>query len=165
MLLMLAFAGCWKPNRPPERKDNTGEKQQLRQINRYLVDKDEEKIAILVEEKGWIMEKSESGLWYMIYEQGEGVRVTEGAVVEIGFRISLLDGTLCYSSDEDGDRVFEVGAGLVEQGLDEGVELLREGDKARLIMPPHLAFGLLGDEKRVPARSILLYEIEILHVH
>jgi FKBP-type peptidyl-prolyl cis-trans isomerase len=38
------------------------------------------------------------------------------------------------------------------------------GDKARLILPPHLAHGLLGDENRIPARSIIVYEIELLDI-
>ncbi len=42
------------------------------------------------------------------------------------------------------------------------VEMMREGEKARFIIPPHLAYGLLGDEKQIPARSIIVYEVELL---
>jgi FKBP-type peptidyl-prolyl cis-trans isomerase len=50
----------------------------------------------------------------------------------------------------------------VESGLEEGILLLREGDKAKFILPPHLAHGLLGDDNKIPARSIIVYDLELL---
>ena len=41
---------------------------------------------------------------------------------------------------------------------------MRAGDKARFIIPPHLAYGLLGDENRIPARSIIIYQVELVDV-
>jgi len=80
----------------------------------------------------------------------------------LNYRISLLDGTLCYSSDSLGVKEFAIGHGGVESGLEEGILLLKVGDKARFIMPPFKAHGLLGDMKKIPARSIIVYEIELL---
>jgi FKBP-type peptidyl-prolyl cis-trans isomerase len=42
--------------------------------------------------------------------------------------------------------------------------MLREGDKARFILPPHIAHGLLGDENRIPPRSVIVYEVELLNI-
>ena len=39
---------------------------------------------------------------------------------------------------------------------------MHEGDKARFIMPPHLAHGLLGDNHKIPARAIIIYEVELI---
>jgi len=39
---------------------------------------------------------------------------------------------------------------------------MRQGDRAKLIVPSHLAFGLLGDLKKIPAGATLVYDIEIL---
>jgi len=52
----------------------------------------------------------------------------------------------------------------VESGLEEGILLLRVGDKATFIMPPHLAHGLQGDGDRIPARSIIMYDVLLLKV-
>jgi FKBP-type peptidyl-prolyl cis-trans isomerase len=41
---------------------------------------------------------------------------------------------------------------------------MKAGDKARLLVPKHLAYGLLGDDKRIPANSILFYDVELLSV-
>ena len=40
--------------------------------------------------------------------------------------------------------------------------LLKEGDAARFILPPYLAFGLLGDENKIPPRSTIVYNVEML---
>jgi FKBP-type peptidyl-prolyl cis-trans isomerase len=58
-----------------------------------------------------------------------------------------------------------VGKGGVESGLEEGILLLHEGDKARFVLAPHLAHGLIGDENRIPPRSIIIYYIELLAVY
>jgi FKBP-type peptidyl-prolyl cis-trans isomerase len=50
----------------------------------------------------------------------------------------------------------------VESGLEEGILLLQEGDKARFIMPPHLAHGLIGDRDKIPARATIIYDLELV---
>jgi FKBP-type peptidyl-prolyl cis-trans isomerase len=42
--------------------------------------------------------------------------------------------------------------------------MMRAGDKARFVIPPHLAYGLLGDENRIPARAIIVYQLELVEV-
>ena len=42
--------------------------------------------------------------------------------------------------------------------------MLKKGSKARFILPPHLAHGLIGDENRIPARAIIIYDIEVLSI-
>jgi FKBP-type peptidyl-prolyl cis-trans isomerase len=76
----------------------------------------------------------------------------------------LLDGTLCYSSDSLGEKTFLVEQDNVESGLHEGIQKLREGDKALFILPSHIAHGLLGDDSKIPSHSSVIYEIELLSV-
>jgi FKBP-type peptidyl-prolyl cis-trans isomerase len=71
---------------------------------------------------------------------------------------------LCYTSGNLGEKKFSVSQGGVESGLEEGILMLRVGDKARFIMPPHLAHGLLGDQKKIPPRAIIVYEVEITNI-
>jgi FKBP-type peptidyl-prolyl cis-trans isomerase len=134
----------------------------LLRVNRFLVKKDIELIRSYASRRGWEMEVSETGLFYEIYEHTEGKPAKKGMRVRIAYRVSLLDGTLCYSSDRDGEKIFVLGKSQEISGLEQGVEMMREGEKGRFIIPPHLAYGLLGDEKRIPARSIIVYEVELL---
>lgn len=77
----------------------------------------------------------------------------------------MLTGDLVYSSEIAGEREFRIGRGGVELGLEEGILLMREGDKARFIMPSHLAHGVPGDGVKIPARAAIVYDLELLKVH
>lgn len=134
------------------------------EMNRQMVDEEQRYIARYVEEEALDLKRTETGLWYKIEEQGEGALVTAGKVVTLNYKVWLLDGTLCYSSDELGHKVFLVGHGGVESGLEEGVLLLRKGSKATFIMPPHLAHGHIGDDDKIPYRAIIKYEVEVVDV-
>ena len=50
----------------------------------------------------------------------------------------------------------------VETGLHEGIKYMKVGEKAKMILPSHLAHGLIGDSKKIPPRSTIVYDIELL---
>ena len=134
-------------------------------VNRQLVQEDAEEIEACSRRNGWQMKTTDSGLWYMIYQNGKGEKAETGKVATLNFTVSLLDSTLCYSSAQSGPKVFRLGQGRaegIESGLEEGVLLMRVGDKARMILPPHLAHGLTGDGNRIPQRAIILYDVELV---
>jgi len=136
----------------------------LIKTNQYLVEKDEERIRKYIKRHGWHMQKTGTGLWYEIYHQGTGPGVLSGKKVTILYTVRLLDGTLVYSSEESGPKVFTVGHGGVESGLEQGILLLRGGDKARFILPPLLAYGVPGDHNKIPPRSVIIYDLEVISV-
>ena len=136
----------------------------LDDVNRFLVEKDNERIQSFVERRGWEMKKTGSGLWYQILSNQTGKKIKEGDKVSIDYEIRLLDGTLCYTSDSTGLKQFVVGRQETMVGLQEGIKLLTENDKARFIIPPHLGYGLIGDEKRIPARAVLVYTLKVENV-
>ena len=162
LILLWLLAAC-KSEPPNNEGENLYEKQEkLVEINKILVKKDAEKIASFIKRQGWNMTETQTGLWYMIYERGRGIKAQTGMVATVNYKISLLDGTECYQSDDSGPRQFKIGQGGVESGLEEGILFMHEGDKARFIMPPHLAYGLLGDNHKIPARAIIIYEVELI---
>jgi len=132
--------------------------------NRILVKKDREKIMAYVRRHNLTMKETPTGLWYGIERHGFGVKSQPGALVTLKYKVSLLDGTVCYDSDSLGVKQFRLGKGGVESGLEEGTLLLHVGDKATFIMPPHLADGLQGDGNKIPARSIIIYDVILLKV-
>ena len=133
-------------------------------VNKFLVKKNHQNITNFVHRKGWDMRETSTGLWYMIYKHGSGKEARSGETVIFTYTISLLDGQFCYSSDSLGPKSFRIGNGHVESGLEEAILLLHEGDKARLIMPPHLAYGLSGDNDKIPPQSTIIYDISVLHI-
>ncbi len=134
----------------------------LIRANKYLIKKDAERIESYAKRRNWDMKVSKTGLYYQIYEQGSNKKAQTGMLATLSFEVSLLDGTHCYSSDSIGNKVFEIGHGRVESGLEQGLLLLNEGDKARFIMPPYMAHGLLGDQEKITARSIIVYDIHLI---
>ncbi len=88
----------------------------------------------------------------------------KGKLVSIAFTVSLLNGTICYSSDEDGEKEFVLGLNQVESGLEEGIMQMRVGDKAKFILPSHLGHGLIGDLDRIPQKVTLVYDVELLSI-
>lgn len=143
-------------------EENT--RKSLKEINKFLVQKDEERIQNFIKRRDWDMQKTGYGLWYDIYKDEEGTTAEEGDYVMVDYEIRLLDGTLCYTSDSSGAKVFRIGETEEVTGLHEALKLLSQGDKARLIVPPHLAHGLLGDSERIPARAILVYDLIVRKV-
>ncbi len=168
IFLSTTIFGCRHYNTQQPESDTTSaerkKKDVLIRVNRELVDDDAKEIEAFAERNGWEMKTTESGLRYMIYRHGQGEKAVTGKLAELAYTVSLLDGTVCYSSDRSGLKTFRLGQGGVESGLEEGVLLMRMGDKARFIMLPHLAHGLSGDGDRIPPRAIIVYDVELLHL-
>ncbi|NJK87556.1 MAG: peptidylprolyl isomerase [Bacteroidales bacterium] len=151
-------------NEKPTKEIGSQMQDSMVEVNKLLVRKDAERIKAYVKRRGWEMIETKTGLWYSIYEKGEGKLAEKGMVATLVYSVELLDGTPCYHSDKDGLKQFKISEGGVESGLEEGILLLREGDKARFIMPPHLAHGLIGDENCIPARATIVYEVTLLNL-
>lgn len=162
-LFFIPLTAC--QNKKQENKTGNANKDEaLIRINKYLVKKDSDAIKGYISRHGWNMTETKAGLWYEITHKGNGPKAETGKTATLSYKISLIDGTVCYTSDESGDKTFVIGKGGVEPGLEQGILLLNEGDKARFIMPPHLAYGLIGDENKIPARATIVYEIHLLKI-
>ncbi len=166
VLLVTLISGCSGSQNRGERTNRSTEipLETYISINRSMVEREQEKIKGYIQENDLNMQQTGTGLWYRIIESGHGRDVQKGQIVTLDYQIKLMNGTVCYDSDQHGPKEFLVGQGGVESGLEEGVLLLKEGAKAQMIMPPHLAHGLIGDDDRIPARSIIIYEIEVLEL-
>jgi FKBP-type peptidyl-prolyl cis-trans isomerase FkpA len=165
---MLSF-GCGCNSRSHNNKKETGPSNpnEIREpsinTNKTLMKKESDDIDQYVKRHGWdsTMQVSGTGLRYMIYEKGKGPQAEKGRYATVKYKITLLDGRECYSSEKDGPKEFLIGQDNVESGLHEGVALLHVGDKAIFILPSHLAHGLMGDNNKIPPRSSVVYDIEL----
>jgi FKBP-type peptidyl-prolyl cis-trans isomerase len=130
--------------------------------NRGVIKTEDQQIDDFIARYNWKMTKTGTGLRYLIFQKGHGVKAAKGKVAVISYTLRFLDGSLCYSSDKDGLKEFKIGYGNVESGVEEGILLMHVGDRAKFIVPSHLAFGLLGDQKKIPQQATLVYDIELV---
>ncbi len=139
-------------------------KKHLLEANKHLVKTESQEIEDYIKRYNWDMKQTKTGLRYMIYKHGKGVKAEEGKTAKINYTVELINGALCYSSEKDGPKEFVIGKRNVEAGLEQGVSLMRVGDRAKLIIPSYLAFGLIGDQNRIPKKATLIYDINLLEI-
>lgn len=109
--------------------------------------------------------ETESGLRYKITKEGNGTKATKGKTVSVHYTGQLLDGTIFDSSRQRNQPLeFTVGVGQVIAGWDEGLQLLKVGDKARLVIPSELAYGARGAGGVIPPNAALIFDVELMDV-
>lgn len=112
---------------------------------------------------------TDSGLQY------EDTTIGDGAVAAAGQQVSVhytgwlyTDGAAGTRFDTSKDRgrpfQFELGAGHVIQGWDEGVQGMKVGGTRKLVIPPELGYGARGAGGVIPPNATLLFEVELLAV-
>jgi peptidylprolyl isomerase len=106
---------------------------------------------------------TESGLQYVITEEGAGDAPQTGDMVTVHYTGTLEDGTKFDSSYDRGDPIqFILGQGQVIPGWDEGIALLKVGGKAKLVIPPELAYGDRGAGGVIPPNATLKFDVELV---
>ena len=109
--------------------------------------------------------QTESGLHYKIIQEGAGEQASAGKKVSVHYKGELLDGTVFDSSYKRQQPIdFVLGQGQVITGWDEGVSLLKVGDKARFLIPSDLAYGSRGAGGVIPPDAALLFDVELVAV-
>jgi len=88
-----------------------------------------------------------------------------GKTVKVHYTGTLTDGTKFDSSLDRGEPFsFQLGAGQVIRGWDEGVKGMRVGGKRKLTIPPDMGYGAAGAPPKIPPNATLMFEIELLEV-
>lgn len=164
ILLILSFFSCGRAVKDEKQIDPAVLKEPLIIANKNLVKSESEDIDNFIKRYRWKMSETGTGLRYMVYENGTGRKPVNGETVVIEYTVKLLSGDTVGSSLISGPSEFMIGKNNVIAGLHEGIMLLREGDKAKMIVPSHLAFGLTGLPGKIPPGSVLVYDIELIEI-
>lgn len=122
-------------------------------INKYLTDNNIEALS------------TESGLRYVITQEGQGVNAVAGQTVVAHYHGTLLDDTK-FDSSYDRNQPFEfvLGQGRVIRGWDEGFALLNKGAKATLYIPSTLAYGAQARSAVIKENAILKFDVELVDI-
>ena len=167
IVLVCALNSCG-PSTHNKEADNFNKekvKDQFVKANQQVVAKENDEMDYYQKSHEMSFIKTNSGIRYYVYESSiKGDSIKNDDVIKINYKVSLLNGKECYSSKVDGPKEFVVGMENIEDGLHKAVLFLKGGDKALILIPSHLAHGLLGDSKKIPPMSPIIYDIEIISV-
>jgi FKBP-type peptidyl-prolyl cis-trans isomerase len=130
-------------------------------VNKKFVETENDRINKYIQRRGLDVIETGTGLRYVITQKGSGIQAKNGMIARVKYKVSLLNGTVCYDRSDKIDE-FLIGMDDVESGLHEGITYMHVGDKAILILPTHLAHGLIGDMNKIPPQSTIIYEIELV---
>ena len=104
-----------------------------------------------------------SGLVIDEIEIGTGETAVAGRMVSVHYTGWLTDGRKFDSSKDRNDPfIFALGAGMVIQGWDEGVQGMKEGGQRTLIIPANLGYGARGAGGVIPPNATLKFDVELL---
>jgi FKBP-type peptidyl-prolyl cis-trans isomerase len=123
-------------------------------------------------------EVHDSGLRYVVVEQGSGPLAENGQHVNVNYTGKLLNGQVFDTSNSDLAKEaglynpgrpyvpysFQLGTGSVIPGWDIGIGLLNAGTKAILYVPSKLAYGTRGSGAGIPPNSILVFDVELVSI-
>lgn len=102
--------------------------------------------------------RTNSGLYYVVDEVGEGVEISATSDVSMRFKGFYTDGA---NFDENTEGGISFNLQEVIAGLREGLQYFNEGGSGTILIPSHLAFGS-QDTNGVPGGSVLIFEIDII---
>ena len=99
-------------------------------------------------------------------EVGKGAEAVSGKSVTVHYTGKLTNGTKFDSSkDRNQPFTFQLGAGQVIKGWDQGVAGMKVGGKRQLTIPPNLGYGSRGAGNVIPPNSTLVFDVELLSVN
>jgi FKBP-type peptidyl-prolyl cis-trans isomerase FkpA len=111
------------------------------------------------------MTRLPSGLYIEDVLTGQGEEARPGQTVVVHYTGWLPDGREFDSSRTRNDPlVFNLGAGEVIAGWDEGVAGMRAGGRRKLVIPPDLAYGADGAGGVIPPNATLVFDVELLDI-
>ena len=110
-------------------------------------------------------DQTESGLRYKIIQKGDGIKPQKGQNVSVHYKGMFAEGGVFDDSYKRGNPIeFPIGMGNVIPGWDEGILLLNKGDKARFVIPSHLAYGEAGAGGVIPPNATLVFDVELMDI-
>lgn len=110
--------------------------------------------------------ETESGLKYVITEENpSGEQPELGKTVSVHYEGRLMDGTVFDSSFKRNQPIeFQLGQRRVIAGWDEGIALIKKGEKATLVIPPDLGYGPRGAGGVIPPNAYLVFDVELVDI-
>lgn len=126
----------------------------------YTIQNDNE-IKAYIEENDLTAIKTESGLYYVIEEQGTGKQPTANSNVTVAYKGFYSNKKVFDQSSESG---ISFSLQNVIRGWKEGIPLFKEGGSGILLVPSHLGYGSFN-YRGIPGGSVLIFNVKLISVN
>lgn len=168
--LSLVLAACHNGPASPEpdqlfQERNQNPRENNIEAHRRFLKQEIESIKAYIEERDLDLQRNGTGIHYAIDgEKAQGPVAQSGDLVSYSYEISMLNGSILYESKAEKPAQLLIDRQDAEIGLHDALKLMRVGDKGFFILPSHRAFGVAGDQNKVPPFTALVYKLEVLEI-
>ncbi|MCZ4694984.1 peptidylprolyl isomerase [Ancylomarina euxinus] len=121
--------------------------------------KNEEEIKAYIADNKLDAQKTDTGLYYLINNEGKGAQPNINSYIKIAYIGYFINGDIFDQNDKLEINLTEVITGWIE-----GLQLFKEGGDGVLFVPSHLAYGN-KDNGSIPAGSVLIFDIHLIAVN
>ncbi len=121
----------------------------------------DEEIIKYIDDHNLDAQKSNTGLYYVIEELGEGAQPNANSTVTVKYKGYFTNGEVFDQSDSNG---ITFNLQQVIAGWTEGITYFKKGGKGILLIPSRLGYGD-NDRGSIPGGSVLIFDLELLDIH
>lgn len=167
MFFFLMFYLIFSCDSDQVQKEIDWNKKKSMELNHKLAQKEKMDILMYLENHQKLdMKQTGSGLFYQIVKKNEqGLPSKPGLEAAVKYKISFLNGDVCYETPKGELSYFKIDHSDIESGVQEGVKKMRKGEHAVFIVSSHLAHGITGDQNKIPPATTLVVEIELVDLY
>ncbi len=122
--------------------------------------KNEKEITAFIEENELEAQKTDTGLYYVIEEEGTGEQPTASSNVTVDYKGYLINSSIPFDQSE----AFTTNLNEVIPGWTEGIPHFKEGGKGKLLIPSRLGYGPSGAGP-IPGGAVLIFDIELISIN
>jgi FKBP-type peptidyl-prolyl cis-trans isomerase FkpA len=164
---LLLFAACEETPEKPVKKPIEWNQEKSTAFNKKAAMEEDIDIKLYLAQhtEYTTVESTGSGLRYIPIRTTEGELAKAGQDAKVQYKISLLDGTECYKTAKDELDIFRIDKSDIETGIQEGIKKMHVGERSKLIIPSHLAHGLIGDMDKIPPLTPIIVDIELIELN
>lgn len=168
MLLIFSLTSCSKPiPRYPIINKSSNYFNEIINQNKLLVELQDgafkDYIATHLEKK---FINSQSGFWYAYLKQNPKLQQTPktGDTVIFTYQIADIDNQIIYAKEEIGELSHIIDKQSIETGLQKGLKLMKENEVVEFLFPSFLAYGVLGNQKKIKTNQPLIYTVYLTKI-
>ncbi len=162
LIVIIGLISC--SQKKAEANEVNWNKEKSVELNKVIANEEAVDIKIYLQKHlDWKMVETGSGLQYYIYEQGDSkdsLKVND--IVDIKYKVMTFNDTVCYQTAKDEVLEVKIDHSQVETGLQEGLKKMCVGDRAKMIVPSHLAHGLTGDFDKIPPLTPIVIDVKVV---